>query len=711
MRNPARTGGRLHLECLEDRLALSGDGLEGFAIGNAPYLTLSFAPDGTDVGGRSSQLFADMNGLGETSAWQDAISSAFQMWAIHTNADVAVVSDSGEDFGIPGRMHNDARFGDIRVGAIPLRHNVFAIGVSRGYTAGTWSGDILFNSRAPLDSLDEVFRVAMHEAGHVFGLEDSMDEKMVMFRVGIPSMAAPSAEEITELQSRFGERAPDQNELEDGVHQPNDTEQTATRIRFEDSHSGQAILPGSTPSIIHADIGVDDVDVYRFSSLEGYAGAVTFEVRTSGLSQLRGRLVVRDENGVDHGVDDDPSDGLFVQLPTTQMDLKYYVSVEPLAADPQAVGGYSLITTFDERLLTPPEVIDEFAGPSYRFLNQDEIQEVFAGDPEGEILPLFGDDLHLNDTFQAATTLEPSPGFAEGVRYETLASLSDETDIDFYEIVSPAVGQSVMSIMVEGIDDDPLQADVQVLNEDGQVVAQHYLVRHGGRTVVQVSDVTNDQAYFVRIASEGTAGVGNYLMTAISGTSAEQLPPLFSDTLDQQEIAYSHSALRPQLISLAYDGQGNDASGNVQVSIEDADGNMVFSFGGQADQFVSTDSVLLEAGAYRIIVRPSTIASTPIGFRMLAAIVTDPLAVPRVDTVNVPFTTTTLGQDDDFVFPNPGGGERGGGAASLVPPTRSPAMFESALTSHHPRRTTAASVDKIMGELWGGSWEQNRGDG
>ncbi len=75
--------------------------------------------------------------------------------------------------------------------------------------------------------------------------------------------------------------------------------------------------------------------------------------------------------------------------------------------------------------------------------------------------------------------------------------------------------------------------------------------------------------------------------------------------------------------------------------------------------------MLLNPGAYRIIVRPAFVSPQPLAFRVLAAIVTDPLAVPRTDTVNTPLTTTGL--DDDFVFPNPGGNQGGGGGPTTAP--------------------------------------------
>ena len=85
------------IESLEARIALSAEGL---AWGNAPYLSISFAPDevagaATEIDGEPNQLFASMNAIAPEEVWQDAIVDAFQTCAHNTNGDIVVKSDSG----------------------------------------------------------------------------------------------------------------------------------------------------------------------------------------------------------------------------------------------------------------------------------------------------------------------------------------------------------------------------------------------------------------------------------------------------------------------------------------------------------------------------------------------------------------------------------------------------------------------------------------
>ena len=90
---------------------------------------------------------------------------------MHTNADIGLVSDSGAAFGTPGGTEGDDRFGDIRIGAVPLSPDVLAISVpaDRLYS-GTWAADVILNSNGEFTSIDDLFAVVLHEAGHVFGL-------------------------------------------------------------------------------------------------------------------------------------------------------------------------------------------------------------------------------------------------------------------------------------------------------------------------------------------------------------------------------------------------------------------------------------------------------------------------------------------------------------------------------------------------------------
>ena len=60
-------------------------------------VTISFVPDGTNLGGKASNLFSSFNArFGSASTWQNIILQAAQSWAQQTNINFAVVPDNGE---------------------------------------------------------------------------------------------------------------------------------------------------------------------------------------------------------------------------------------------------------------------------------------------------------------------------------------------------------------------------------------------------------------------------------------------------------------------------------------------------------------------------------------------------------------------------------------------------------------------------------------
>ena len=86
----------------------------------ADHLTLSFMPDGASVNGQSSQLFQTLDGQLGAGKWEAAILGAFQTWAENSNINIGQVADGGQPEGVAGPAQGDARFGDIRVSAVPL---------------------------------------------------------------------------------------------------------------------------------------------------------------------------------------------------------------------------------------------------------------------------------------------------------------------------------------------------------------------------------------------------------------------------------------------------------------------------------------------------------------------------------------------------------------------------------------------------------------
>src|SRR4029079_19202452 len=114
-------------------------------------LTISFVPDGTNVSGHPSELFAEFRQIAPNQKWQDVVIDAFEKWSDAIGAKITVVNDDGSELGAEGEAYNDPRFGDVRVAALPMESDIFAIAIPRfEKDAGTWAGDILFNSDAVL---------------------------------------------------------------------------------------------------------------------------------------------------------------------------------------------------------------------------------------------------------------------------------------------------------------------------------------------------------------------------------------------------------------------------------------------------------------------------------------------------------------------------------------------------------------------------------
>ena len=146
------------IECLEIRSLLTALGWS-----DVTNLTISFAPDGTNIAGNSNQLNASLEHLGTPEQWQSIVVSAFESWLNELGFSISVVADSGDDFGINGATHGDARFGDVRMGAILLTSEVLATAIPQNeLISGTWAGDMMLNSTLEPESLDELYALSLH---------------------------------------------------------------------------------------------------------------------------------------------------------------------------------------------------------------------------------------------------------------------------------------------------------------------------------------------------------------------------------------------------------------------------------------------------------------------------------------------------------------------------------------------------------------------
>jgi hypothetical protein len=154
---------------------------------DAPHLTLSFAPDGTDAAGQSSVLFRTLDAQLPTAVWEGEVLRAIQTWAAAANVNLSVVPDGAEPFGTLGLKQGDPRFGDIRIGAFPMAADTLAVANPYDpFLADTSVGDIYLNSNVNFsvgggNGTYDLFSVLLHEAGHVLGIGPSTDPKSPMF--------------------------------------------------------------------------------------------------------------------------------------------------------------------------------------------------------------------------------------------------------------------------------------------------------------------------------------------------------------------------------------------------------------------------------------------------------------------------------------------------------------------------------------------------
>ena len=176
-------------------------------------ITYSFMPDGTSVGGTPSALFQTLNEVASTATWQTQIEQAASIWETAANVNLALVPDGGEADGTSGDQQDDPRFGDIRIGAIPLPSGVLAeTFLPPQANGGTAAGDILFNSTATwaINNTYDLMTVAAHEFGHALGLGESTVQSAVMYGTYEGINQTLTSDDVSGIDSVYGAHQYDQ---------------------------------------------------------------------------------------------------------------------------------------------------------------------------------------------------------------------------------------------------------------------------------------------------------------------------------------------------------------------------------------------------------------------------------------------------------------------------------------------------------------------
>jgi hypothetical protein len=334
---------QLRLEPLESRTVPYAP--SGNLWPNPQLITLSFEPDGTELGGQSSNLVSTFNAdFGSAAPWQNALLRAAQTWAQQANVNFTVVNDSGADSGTGNYQQGDPNFGDIRIGGFDFGDNSILAMAFMPPPVNNYSiaGDIAFNTAQVfnVNGLDyDLYTVALHELGHALGLDHSTTTSAILYPIYQGVEYGLYADDISGIQSIYGPRVPDAYD----AAAANGSFATASDI------TSQIDPSALTASLSNLDITTTaDKDYYAFTAPAGGTGALTLTVQSAGLSLLAPNVKVYDAG--QHPLASAAGSGYLGSTLTLSVNVTagqtYYVRVAGANTSAFGTGAYGMTLNF-----------------------------------------------------------------------------------------------------------------------------------------------------------------------------------------------------------------------------------------------------------------------------------------------------------------------------------------------------------------------------
>ncbi len=278
-------------EGLEDRMLLYAVNGDVFSYG--VRMAWSVMPDGTSLGGISSNLNATLNSdIGSESTWITAFQDAFAQWENIANVNFTQVSDNGAAFGSGAYQQGSPNFGDVRIGGLALPANELAFTVLPPAANGnSTAGDIFFNTNLNWNSTTgyDLETVALHEIGHVMGLGESTVTNAAMYPYYGGTQQWLASDDINGAQAIWGPRQEDpfvQNT--DNLTMAN----AANVTGFMNPSSGQVYLPGLNVASSAQSYW------FKFTTPANSSAVFTAQVQSSNLSELSPRVEIFNASGV-----------------------------------------------------------------------------------------------------------------------------------------------------------------------------------------------------------------------------------------------------------------------------------------------------------------------------------------------------------------------------------------------------------------------------
>ena len=347
---------RPNLELLESRLLLYSKLGDQFVYSSR--ITYSFMPDGTSVGGVPSALFSTLNAKFATASWQQQIEQGAAIWENAANLNLALVSDGGQAVASAGNQQDDSRFGDVRIGAVPLSAGTLAVTfLPPPANGGTLAGDILLNSNInwQINSNYDLMTVVAHEFGHALGLGDVSNPNYtsdVMYGDYTGIKQALAADDSAGIQAVDGVRQFDAYNI-NGVR--NITYLTATNITSKIGANAQIAIPSldmTTPG---------DTEWFQVTVPLTTTGTMKVSVQSSNLSSFSPKLMVYTSSlGLVGQAAAVNSMGATVSVTTTVAAGQSYYFKVLSAGGYGPIGGYGLLVNMGSQTqsaIPPPNTV------------------------------------------------------------------------------------------------------------------------------------------------------------------------------------------------------------------------------------------------------------------------------------------------------------------------------------------------------------------
>lgn len=637
-RSPRR---RPSLEALEDRNLPAAFGIPWPDPG---HLTLSLVPDGTPVGSQTSSLNAALGARLPAADWKRELLRAFQTWADAANLNIGVVPDSGQPAGQPGPLQGNPGFGDLRVSARPLSPDVLAVATPFDLF-NNWSGNVILNSAAPFTrgGADDLFSVALHEAGHALGLDhNDTDPTSAMYPDLTAPHTGPNAADVAALRALYGARAADPFEGGSG----DDARATATPLAFADIPTLAGSMPPSVDSYgslfgaggpngralwaANADLaGPTDTDLFAVT-VPAYGGTLAAVVHAAGVSMLTPRVSVLDAKGnvVASALSTDPlSNDVTVTVAAPTPGATYYLRVEPAGSDAFGAGAYRVAvgspTVARFLALLPTNLYDYATNPNKA------------------------------TRFDRAVDLTPrTPGTDARWRYVVRDGLSAPTETDFYGVPTDPTAYGALLVTVWGLEPGGLAPKLTVLDATGKPVTVQILHRDASSASLQIPAVTPGARYVVEVSAADPAAaahaVGGYFLGVTPARTPITLLPFAEGTLDATRPKDFRTLTIPSAELFHFDLAGDPSSASaataVRMTVFDANKNPVYSLRAYGGAGSATGDVVLSPGTYVVRFGAATRTGAPLpvfSYRLRGTVRSDPIGPAPTDPTLTPTGTTT----------------------------------------------------------------------